>query len=102
MPYNKPSCIYSPLRVQSSPGARGGSATETPTAPRPVTAAALPSQAPVSGEDRLSRGSYSLVKPLNFDGCLEKLLNLHFLALNYIIEFPKLSLKTIWSVNNQI
>ncbi|XP_045180985.2 proteasomal ubiquitin receptor ADRM1-B-like isoform X1 [Mercenaria mercenaria] len=32
-----------PLRVQSSPGTRGGS-SETPSQPRPVTAAALPSQ----------------------------------------------------------
>ncbi|WAR17336.1 ADRM1-like protein [Mya arenaria] len=32
-----------PLRVQSSPGTRGGS-SETPTQQRPVTAAALPSQ----------------------------------------------------------
>ncbi|XP_060604796.1 proteasomal ubiquitin receptor ADRM1-B-like [Ruditapes philippinarum] len=32
-----------PLRVQSSPGTRGGS-SDTPSQPRPVTAAALPSQ----------------------------------------------------------
>ena len=41
--------INRPLRVQSSPGPRASTAEETtPSQPRPVTAAALPSQTPAA------------------------------------------------------
>ena len=48
-----------PSRVQSSPGQRGRSSAEstTPQPPRPVTAAALPSQTPTSSTQAVASDS---------------------------------------------